>query len=142
MFSAVIGLFKDKMLLVTLIAALAASGWLLLQAHQQIGTAKSETEQWQMANQHWSDFWRQKQEQLSGAENRLVKREQEYRQIQGQMDEYRRRLQTLNDGPDYSDADCRVSADKWLLIEESARQSTYRKLPGDKSGTTSAYRDP
>ncbi|GEM_PF-5722346 len=142
MFSFLSGLVKGNVLLLSLVAALAVSGWLLLKTNQQIGSAEAETEQWKVANQHWSDFWQLKQAQLESAENRLIVREQSYQQIQGQLDDYRKRLQALNDGAVSAGSDCRLSADKWLLINESAHQSTYRELSSDQPGTTSPNRDP
>ena len=142
MWALVTGFLKSKLILLILVAAMSASGWLLIKAHEQIGAAEAETEQWQIANQHWSDFWQAKQLELARAEKRLLDRDKNYKQIQGQLDDYRQRLQALNNDADRDDINCRVSRDQWLLIKESAAQFTAGKLPGGQPDSTDPDRDP
>lgn len=132
-------LLSGKGLLIVLIAALAGSGWLLLRAHQKIGTLSASVEQWQAANKHWAEAWRQREAEIKAAQQRMSEREQQYQIIEGQRNEYQKKLNTLlHDSPA---ADCGVRPDLWLLIRESARDATG-SLPSHQPGTAADNTNP
>lgn len=137
-----LGFIPFNKALIVAVLACAALGWMLLQQHQKTGELEAQLSQWQQANEHWSQAWQAREAEHLAAQARMDKRDDNYRKIQGDLNDYRKRLQKINAQND--GADCRISNDAWVLIRDSAKNpiGAARSAAGSESGTAENNANP
>lgn len=118
-----------------LAGAAAGSGWLLLNAHQEIGRQETEVirqkdlvQQWQSANEHWAVAWGNREVEIEDAQQRLINREQAYSDINSDLSERYKQVRKIKDENNILDSD--LGNDFWLHINKSVEAGNATdKLP-------------
>lgn len=112
-----IGLNKIRLAVYFMLASLfITGGYLLKESYQRNGEIAEQLQSSKRANLAWLDAWKTRETEIKAAQARMTKRDADYKEIEGQLNEYKAKLREIIG----DSSDCGVRPDVWMLIEDSA----------------------